>query len=154
MLQKRIDLGSIPFGLARAGEDIVKGSAVVVRLVGGELKAFYPTTEAEANAVKGFATFRIETNDKSDKDHDVVKAGGWVVIYTLVKNNQWATTQMDGTVAKGDNLVVGFGANDKGKLRRLSAAEVTANRKAQFNAYDVTTAGAGYTDAMVEADVL
>lgn len=152
MLHKRIDLGSQPFGLARAGEDIVKGSAVVVKTVGGVLKAFLPTTEAEATAVKGFATYRIEDAYGSDKDKDVIKSGGWVVIYTLVKDNMWSTSRFVGTPAADTDLVVDF-TTDKGKLRALTGAEVTASRKAQFSTYAVNAAGAGYTDAMIDVFV-
>lgn len=143
MLLKRIDLGSQPFGLAIAGEDIVKGSAVVVRNVGGVLKAFLPTTEAEANSVIGFATFRIENVELNDKDYDVIKSGKRLVIYTLVKDNMWATTRFVGTPADDADLVVDFSAGDKGKLRIPTAAEVTANRKTQFRAYRTESGVAG-----------
>ena len=152
MLQKRIDLGSIPFGLAVAGEDIVKGSAVVVKVDNGVLKAFYPSTADEADSVKGLATFRIEAAEGADKDHDVIKAGKPVVIYTLVKDNMWATTQFVGTPAKGDELVVGFEAADKGKLR-VKKATGEEGRKSQFVVYEVAAAGAGYSDPMVEVFV-
>lgn len=151
MLQKRIDLGSQPFGLAVAGEDIVKGSAVVVKVVDGELKAFYPTSVDEADEVKGFATFRIESSEGADKDHDVIKKGQRFTIYTLVKDNMWATSQFIGTPAKGAELVVGYGEDDKGKLRVKSAEE--ADRNAQFTVYEVGTAGAGYTDALIDVFV-
>jgi hypothetical protein len=157
MLQKRIDLGSQPFGLAIAGEDIVKGSAVVVKVVDGELKAFLPTTEAEANAVKGFATFRIEEEGKADKDFDVIKAGKRLVIYTLVKDNMWATTEFTGTLSADDNLVVGYDATtakDAGILRALSEAEVTAKRVPQFKVFASNEAGNCYSEAMVEVFVL
>lgn len=155
MLQKRIDLGSIPYGLAIAGEDLTKGDAVIVKVNSGVLKAYRPTTQAEADAVMGFVTFRIEEEGKADKDFETLKAGKRVVIYTLVKNNQWATTQFVGTPALGDNLVVGYTAEtDAGKLRALTAGEVTAQRKPMFRTYARYTAGQGYTDPMVEVDVL
>lgn len=154
MLQKRIDLGSQPYGLAIAGEDIVKGSAVFVKVVAGELKAFYPTTEAEANDVKGFATRRVETAFGSDKEHDVIKAGQRFTIQTLVKDNIWATSQFVGTPAKETGLVVGFtDATDKGKLRARTAGEVTASRPVKFTVFELGTAGSGYTDALVEVNV-
>ncbi len=152
MLQKRIDLGSIPYGLAIAGEDLVKGSAVVVKNVGGILKAFYPTTEAEAHAVRGFVTFRIEEVGKADKDFDTLKAGQRIVVYTLVNNNQWGTTQFSGTVAEHDELVVDFDTA-KGTLRKKTAGEVTASRPTQFYLYRLYSAGECYTDPMVDVDV-
>ena len=148
MLQKRIDTGSIPFGLAVAGEDIVKGSAVVVKNVEGVLTATYPTTADEAKAVKGFATLRIDTKEGADKDHDVIKKGQRLVIYTLVKDNMWATTQFTGVIAAGDGLAVGYETGDKGKLRKIKDLEV-----AQFEAYEKFEAGAGYTDEMLEVFV-
>ncbi|WP_336786946.1 hypothetical protein [Paenibacillus sp. MMO-177] len=151
MLQKRIDLGSQPFGLAIAGEDIVKGSAVVVKTVGGVLKAFLPTTAAEADAVKGFATFRIEESGGADKDFDVIKKDKRLVIYTLVKDNMWGTTQFVGTPAADTDLVVGYEA-DKGKLRAHKATGEDT-RPALFSAYEVNAAGAGYTDAMIDVFV-
>lgn len=154
MLQRRIDLGSIPYGLAVAGEDIVKGSAVVTKFDNGVLKAFYPTTQAEADAVKGFATYRIEDVIGNDKDYDVIKAGQRLVIYTLVKDNMWATTQFVAPVNQGDELVVGFDADDKGKLRTKTAGELSANRASQFKVYNVSNAGEGYTDAMIDVEVL
>lgn len=157
MLHKRIDNGSIPFGLAIAGEDLVKGSAVVVKRTGNGangLEAFYPTTQAEADSVKGFATFRIESIEGNDKDFDVIKKGSWVVIYTLVKDNMWGTTQFVSGVVAGDNVAVGFGDTDKGKIRKLTAGEVTASRKALAQVDYVYSAGEGYTDPMVDVTIL
>lgn len=154
MLQKRIDLGSQPFGLAIAGEDIVKGSAVVVKLTDGEWKAFLPTSEAEANSVKGFATFRIEENGKADTEFDIIKSGKRLVIYTLVKDNMWGTTEFTGTIADGTKLVVGYETGDFGMLRPLTAGEISASRKPQFEVYAMTDAGEGYTEAMIDVTVL
>lgn len=153
MLQKRIDLGSQPFGLAIAGEDIVKGSAVVLKTEEGVLKAYAPVTAEEADAVMGFATFRIEEVGGNDKDFDVIKAGKRLVIYTLNKNNMWATTQFvdHANVVAGAGLVVGFGA-DKGKLR-LPVATTEDSRPRLFEVYAKNGAGAGYTDAMLDVFV-
>ncbi|MGE6227625.1 hypothetical protein [Paenibacillus chitinolyticus] len=153
MLQKRIDLGSQPFGLAIAGEDIVKGSAVIVKNDKGVLKAFYPATASEADGVKGFATYRIETQEGSDKEHDLIKKGTRLVVYTLVKDNMWATTQFVGTPAQDAKLVVGYEAADKGKLREKKATGEDA-RPALFTVYEVNSAGSGYTDSMIEVFVL
>lgn len=150
MLQKRIDFTSIPYGFAIAGEDLTKGDAVIIKIEAGVEKAYRPTTQAEADAVLGFVTFRIEEQGKADKDFDVLKAGSRVVIYTLVKNNMWATTQFIGALVKGDQLVVDFTPTDKGKLRKITAGEITATRKVQFELFDKQDAGSGYTDAMAE----
>lgn len=150
MLHKRIDLGSQPFGLAIAGEDIVKGSAVVVKTVDGEMKAYLPATAEEADAVMGFATFRIEEVGGSDKDFDVIKAGKRLVIYTLNKNNMWGTTRFvaNAGVVAGAKLVVDFEAN-KGALR-LPIATTEDSRPRLFEVYAKNGAGAGYTDAMLD----
>lgn len=158
MLQKRIDKGSIPWGLAILGEDVVKGSAVCVKIDSGVLKAYYPATQAEADAVKGFATYRFEKSEGADKDYEIMKAGTRVVIYTLVKDNMWGTTQFSGTVAVGDELVVGYETNDKGKLRRKTTTaqtgEVATGRASQFTVFAKNDAGTVYTDAMIDVEVL
>lgn len=152
MLHKRIDLGSIPWGLAIAGENIVKGSAVVIKLEDGEHKAYLPTTADEADAVKGFATFRIETVEGADKDHDVIKAGQRFTIYTLVKSNMWATSEFVGELVAGDELVVAHTGDDKGKLRKVTSP-ADDDRETLFTVFDVAGAGEGYTDPMIEVVV-
>lgn len=158
MLFKRIDTNSIPFGLAIAGEDIKKGSAVVVKNTGkgaNGLEAFLPASQAEADAVKGFATFRIEEEGLGDKAFEIIKKDSWVVIYTIPRDTMWGTTEVVGTVVAGDKLGVGYtDATDKGKLRALTAGEVTASRKPQFEVFDKTSAGDSYTDAVVNVTVL
>jgi hypothetical protein len=159
MLLRRIDDESTAFGLAIAGEDILKGSAVVTKVVAGVLTAFLPTTQAEADSVKGFATFRIDTPIGSDKEHEVIKSGTRLVIYTLVKMNMWGTTEFIGEPVAGDQLVVGFTAGtDAGKLRAITAGEVTASRKAQFEVYNTETGklgmlGWGYEDPIINVFV-
>lgn len=154
MLQKRIDTGSIPYGLAIAGEDMKKGSAVVTKIVSGVLKALRPTTEAEANAVKGFVTYRVEDVSGACTTHDTIKSGQRCVIYTLVKNNMWGTTEFAGTPAAGNELVVGYDTEDKGKLRAKTTEEIAASRASQFKVYAAQDAGAGYTEAMIDVEVL
>lgn len=151
MLQKRIDLGSQPFGLAIAGEDLVKGTAVVLKNEGGQMKAYAPATQGEADAVVGFVTFRIEEAGGADKDFDVIKAGKRLVVYTLVKNNMWGTTQFvdHENVKAGAGLVVDFSAENKGKLR-LPTPTTEDARPRLFEVYAKNVAGAGYTDAMVD----
>jgi len=157
MLQKRIDLGSQPYGLAIAGEDIVKGSAVIVKLDSGVWTAFLPTTQAEADAVKGFATYRMEDEFGADTAHDTILEGSRLVIYTLVKDNMWATTQFDGTLVAGDELVVDYSSDHKGSLRKLTTTattgEVATGRAVQFVVYSAQSAGAGYTSGMVNVTV-
>jgi hypothetical protein len=129
MLAKRIDQNSIPLGTYTLHEDIIKGSAVFLN---SDDELALPTSEAEAQAVLGLVTFRIEYKEGKDSDYETLEAGKRVVCYTLEKHNVWATTQHTGTIAKGDSLVVDYSETKKGMLRALSADEVTAKRVAQF----------------------
>lgn len=112
MLQKRIDLGSIPFGLYKTKDEMVKGRLVKFNQKDETLE--YATSDADANA---FVTLRIETNAGGDiADHDKIAKGKKAVAYTLVKDNIWGTTEVDGiaTLAIGDKLTCGT----DGKLKK------------------------------------
>lgn len=105
MLQKRIDLGSIPFGLYETKDEMVKGR--LVKLNQKDRLLEYATSDAEANA---FITLRIEDNTGGDiADHDKIKKGVKAVAYTLVKDNIWGTTEVEGIDALkvGDKLTCG-----------------------------------------------
>jgi len=105
MLQKRIDLGSIPFGLYETKDEMVKGRLVKFNQKDRLLE--YATSDAEANA---FITLRIEDNTGGDiADHDKIKKGVKAVAYTLVKDNIWGTTEVEGIDALkvGDKLTCG-----------------------------------------------
>lgn len=105
MLQKRIDLGSIPFGLYKTKDEMVKGRLVKFNQKDELLE--YATSDAEANA---FVTLRIEDNAGGDiADHDIIKKDVRAVAYTLVKDNIWGTTEVDGIDALkvGDKLTCG-----------------------------------------------
>lgn len=149
MLQKRIDTGSIPYGLATFQEDVVKGMAVCTKFVDGQEVAYLPSTQEEADAVCGFATYRIEFEDKSDVDYEVLKAGKKYTIYTLVKNNVWGTTEFVGDVKVGDKLVVDYQDN-KGKLVPVA----DSGRTPQFEVVRVQPAGTIFTKAMIDVRVL
>lgn len=150
MLEKRIDIGSFAFGLADAGEDLTKGDAVVVRADG---KAYRPTTQAEADSVKGFAYLVPDQWEGPIKDYETIVTGKKVMIYTLVRNNRWATTQFIGTPAIATDLVVGFVTNtDSGKLRALTADEITASRAPQFRVTRAKYAKGDFN--MIDVDVL
>ena len=132
MLVKRIDLGSIPMGLYDAGEELIKGRAVVLK----EGKLFHPSTVKEANAVLGFCTHRIEVKSGGDiADHDTIPMGKKAVVYTLVKNNMWGTTEFVGSPEAGDELSVAFAGTDKGKL------VVGGTGAVKFDVFEVTFAG-------------
>lgn len=112
MLQKRIDLGSIPFGLYKTKDEMVKGRLVKFNQKDELLE--YATKDDEANA---FITLRIETNAGGDiADHDKIAKGVRAVAYTLVKDNIWSTTEVDGIDALkvGDTLTCGA----EGKLAK------------------------------------
>lgn len=112
MLQKRIDLGSIPFGLYKTKDEMVKGRLVKFNQKDETLE--YATSDADANA---FVTLRIETNAGGDiADHDKIAKGKKAVAYTLVKDNIWGTTEVEGidTVKVGDKLTCGA----DGKLKK------------------------------------
>lgn len=112
MLQKRIDLGSIPFGLYKTKDEMVKGRLVKFNQKDETLE--YATSDVDANA---FVTLRIETNAGGDiADHDKIAKGKKAVAYTLVKDNIWGTTEVEGidTVKVGDKLTCGA----DGKLKK------------------------------------
>lgn len=112
MLQKRIDLGSIPFGLYKTKDEMVKGRLVKFNQKDETLE--YATSDADANA---FVTLRIETNAGGDiADHDKIAKDKKAVAYTLVKDNIWGTTEVEGidTVKVGDKLTCGA----DGKLKK------------------------------------
>lgn len=112
MLQKRIDLGSIPFGLYKTKDEMVKGRLVKFNQKDELLE--YATSDDDANA---FVTLRIEDNAGGDiADHDKIKKDVRAVAYTLVKDNIWGTTEVEGidSVAVGDKLTCGA----DGKLKK------------------------------------
>lgn len=138
MLVKRIDLGSIPVGLYVAGEDLIKGTAVVLK----NGKLYNPTTKAEAESVMGFVTLRIDTNAGGDvADHDVIKADKKCTVYSLVKANMWGTTALVSGIAEGDDVSVSYKAGEKGKLVKSGSTAGTNDAKALFTADCVGKAG-------------
>ena len=108
MLQKRRDLASIPDGLGVTAAEITKGRAVVRKFVDGVYTYAVPASADEAADVYGFITLRIDDNMHADKHYDVIPAGKKAVVYTLVKNNEWATSEFVGSPVKGDKMAVEF----------------------------------------------
>lgn len=112
MLAKRIDLGSVPFGLGTAKTDLVRGRLVKYSPKTGEVE--YAANDKEA---MGFCTRVSSTAEGADVgDLDVIKQGEKPVIYTLVYGNMWLTTEVEGEAAVGDDLE---GVAD-GKLKKAS----------------------------------
>lgn len=137
MLQKRIDLGSIPFGLYKTKDEMVKGRLVKFNHKDGLLE--YATKDDEATA---FVTLRIETNAGGDiKDHDKIAKDKKAVAYTLVKDNIWSTTEVEGidTLQVGDKLTCGA----DGKLAKGEGKFIVTDKThfGSFPAVDVMYLG-------------
>lgn len=150
MLQKRRTIASIPDGLNATTEKIRKGS-VVCRKFNSTTKKFelsLPTTADEAKAVYGFITLRIDEDTHKESYYDDIDAGVKGVVYTLVPNEEWGTTEFDGTIAVGDKLVVSFASGTKGKL--VAAGSNTP----QFECVRTTPALGGYEEPMIDVKVL
>lgn len=148
MLQKRRDLGSIPDGLGVTAAEMNKGTAVIRKFVGGVLTFAKPSSAAEAKDIYGFITLRIDDDLHTDKYHDVIPAGVKAVVYTLVANNEWATTEYTGTLAVGDKCVVEYSGANAGKLKKATSETPL------FEVVAVSPAMAGYNDPMVTVRVL
>ena len=147
MLQKRRDLGSIPDGLGVTATAIRKGTAVTRKFVNGVYTFAKPT--AKEDEIYGFITLRIDDNEHKDSYYDVIPAGKKVVVYTLVKNNEWATTEFDGTLAIGDKCIVSVASGKQGKLVKAEVSDTPL-----FEVIGVSNAMAGYEEAMVTVKVL
>lgn len=149
MLQKRRDLGSIPDGLGTVTEDIVKGSLVVRKIsADGEVTLSLPTSAEDVKNIYGFATLRIDDHLRTEKFYDTIEKGSKAVVYTLVKNNEWATTQFVGEPKIGDKLTVAFTAKDKGKLVAVTS------ETPMFEVVNYSPAMGGYEDALLTVRVL
>lgn len=153
MLQKRRDLGSMPDGLGIVNEDIIKGSLVVRTIASdGEIVYKLPETEEEASNVYGFVTLRIDDKLRTEKHYDTIEANTRAVCYTLVKNNEWATTEFVGTetaLQSGTKLSVGYEGKEKGKL-----VVATGSSTPLFEVVCYTPALGGYEDPLLTVKVL
>lgn len=147
MLRKHRDLGSMPDGLMKAKEDLVKGMIVARTLDEGEYKIAKPA-DTKGTGVYGFVTLREDEAVYKESYYDEIKAGQRAVVYTLVKDNEWATDQFEGELSSlkvGDKMF----ANTSGKL-----AKVVSGETALFELIDKQDAMAGYENAMVIVKVL
>lgn len=153
MLQKRRDLGSMPDGLGIVNEDIKKGSLVIRTIADdGEIVLKLPSTEEEAKNVYGFVTLRIDDKLRTEKYYDTLEANTRVTCYTLVKNNEWATTEFVGTestLKNGVKLAVGYEGSSKGKLVVASGSATPL-----FEVIGYTPAMGGYEDPLLTVKVL
>lgn len=150
MLQKRRDLGSIPDGLCATAVEMTKGRAVIKKFNSstGVYELALPSTAEEAADIYGFVTLRIDEKEYTDKHHDVIPAGKKAVAYTLVANNEWATSEFVGELVIGDKLCVEYSGADAGKLKKADADT------ALFEVVRTTPAMGGYEDALIDVRVL
>lgn len=152
MLQKRRDLGSIPDGLAFTATELVKGTAVVKKYnsTKNRYELAKPSTADEAANIYGFVTLRIDDVYYTDKYYDKIPADVRAVVYTLVANNEWATTEFVGSdLVVGDKLVAEYTGDDAGKLKKAAAGDI-----ALFEVVGMTPAMGGYEDAMIEVRII
>lgn len=149
MLQKRRDLGSMPDGLGVTAAEITKGRAVIRKFVDGVYTYALPSTADEAKDIYGFITLRIDDDLYTDKYHDKIPKGVKAVVYTLVKNNEWATSEFEGTLAKGDKCIVESTGENAGKLKKAGTSDTPL-----FEVMSVSAAMAGYEDALVTVKIL
>lgn len=141
MLFKRRDLGAMPDGLMKASVELTKGMLVQRKLVDGEYVIALP----EANAtVYGFVTLREDEAVYKISHYDKIEAGKRAVVYTLVKDNEWATDQFEGELTVGSLAKAGT----NGKVVAASKED------ALFEVIEVTEAMAGYENALVTVKVL
>lgn len=141
MLQKRRDLGTMPDGLMKASVELTKGMIVQRKLVDGEYVIALPE---EGKPVYGFVTLRDDEAVYKLSSYDQIEKGKRAVVYTLVKDNEWATDQFEGELKIGD--LVAAGTNGK-----LVAA---GDSNAIMEVIGVSKAMAGYEFPMVTVKVL
>ena len=96
MLRKRRDLGTMPDGLMKAKEDLVKGMIVARTLEEGSYVITKPKDTTGAG-VYGFVTLREDEATYKESHYDNISAGQRAVVYTLVKDNEsgYETSNVD-----------------------------------------------------------
>lgn len=122
MLHSVRTIATIPDGLMKAKVDLVRGM-IVSRTLDGLTKEYeitLPTGHDDEN-IYGFVTLREDESIYARSEYDKIEKGKRAVVYTLVKNEEWATDQVDGfsTLEIGDKLY----AASTGKLTKVSSAE-------------------------------
>ena len=141
MLQKRRDLGTMPDGLMKTSVELTKGMIVQRKLVDGEYVIALPE---DGKAVYGFVTLRDDEAVYKVSHYDTIPVGVRAVVYTLVKDNEWATDQFTGDLKIGDKVKAGT----DGKLVAASDTD------ALFEVIGVSKAMAGYEFPLVTVKVL
>lgn len=145
MLQKRINKGSIPYGGAVAGVDLVKGTLVQLTFVDGVETAAKPASVA-AGVVDGFAFLTVRDDEGTYQTNDTIKTGTRMVVHTLAKGDEWATTEFVAT-----SLTVGGKAtfNTDGKICAIATSE-----PALFEVLEIESAANYYADKLITVRVL
>lgn len=147
MLRKVRDLGTMPDGLMKANVDLVRGMIVARKYEDGEYKIVLPEG-TDGSGVYGFVTLREDEAVYKESYYDKIAKGTRAVVYTLVKDNEWATDQFEGDLSSlniGDKMY----ANTTGKLAKVSSSETPL-----FELIGKQEAMAGYENAMVIVKVL
>lgn len=148
MLAKIRDLGSMPDGLMKAKVKLQRGMIVARTLESNEFKITLPSDTAGTD-VYGFVTLREDEAVYARSYYDEIREGARAVVYTLVKDNEWATDQIKegefASLAIGDKMY----ANTDGTLGKVSSGE-----KALFQVIGKKSAGAGYEKDTVIVKVL
>lgn len=151
MLQRRRTIASIPDGLMKTDEMIRKGRAVCRKLntEKTEYVLALPKAAADLNDLYGFITLRIDEDVYKESKYDNIEAGVRAVCYTLVPNEEWATTEFDGELVMGDKCTVSVASGKEGMIVKCSESDTVL-----FEVIAVTPAMGGYEEAMVTVKVL
>ena len=151
MLQKRRTIASIPDGLCDTAQKIRKGRCVIRKFDESKKEYVYalPSSADEAKAVYGFITLRIDEDTHKESYYDDIDAGKKAVVYTLVPNESWGTTEFEGEPAIGDKMVVDSVGDNAGKLKVAGDGDT-----AQFEVVATYPALGGYEEPMIDVRVL
>lgn len=150
MLQKRRSTATIPDGLMATKTEMKKGRGVIRKLnaTTKQYEIALPSTADEAKDIYGFVTLRIDENVYKESYYDVIPAGTKAVVYTSVKNEEWATTEFVGPLVVGDKAVISFTGADAGKLIKVTTEDP------MYEIIAVSPAMGGYEEAMVTFKIL
>lgn len=151
MLQKRRTIASIPDGLCDTAKKIRKGRCVI-RKYDTKKKDYVfdlPSSADEAKTVYGFITLRIDEDTHKESYYDDIDAGKKAVVYTLVPNESWGTTEFEGSPVIGDKMIVDSAGENAGKLKVAGSSDT-----AQFEVVAVYPALGGYEEPMIDVRVL
>lgn len=148
-LQKRRDLASMPDGLMDTSVEVTKGMIVtrVFNADTGEFEIALPKTEDDV--IYGFVTLRQDSTEKPSDEYDKIDAGIKAVVYTLVRDNEWATDQFTGALEIGDLAMIDVA--NPGKIKKCDEAN---KAKALFQVTEFIPAMQGYKYDMVTVKVL